>query len=416
MKIAIYRLAVLGLLLLGWWAASRIAGANLVPTPGETLAAAGRLLADGRILTATMESLRVYFGGYLLAALIGIPLGLAMGAIRDLGRTLEVYVNALMATPRVAFIPLIIVFLGLGPEAKIVVVFLGAVMPILVNTYAGILNSDDELIEMARSVGASRPQIYLPHHAARRAALRGRRAAARRDDRADQHRGRRALHRRQRPRRPSRALRQHLPDGALLRRGAGARARRRRRHPGPAATWSFAPAAGAPSGRGARWGYMARRAKRGEGEGDDCVQAPCLRARHRGGPGLLAAPGGGRAVPAHRHRPRGAAGAELGHGSRRCSSATSSAKASRSSSSACSRRLRRWRRCRPAKARWRTSRSMRPCSSSPATSWSLKAVVSPNKSLPFLIAAKDDIATPESLDRHELWHRPGWQPRPLAEQ
>jgi len=161
MKIAIYRLAVLGLLLLGWWAASRIAGANLVPTPGETLAAAGRLLADGRILTATMESLRVYFGGYILAALIGIPLGLAMGANRDLGRTLEVFVNALMATPRVAFIPLIIVFLGLGPEAKIVVVFLGAVMPILANTYAGILNSDDDLIEMARSMGASRPQIYL---------------------------------------------------------------------------------------------------------------------------------------------------------------------------------------------------------------------------------------------------------------
>jgi NitT/TauT family transport system permease protein len=161
MKIAIYRLAVLGLLLLGWWAAARVAGANLVPTPGETLAAASRLLADGRILTATMESLRVYFGGYILAALIGIPLGLAMGAHRDLGRTLEVFVNALMATPRVAFIPLIIVFLGLGPEAKIVVVFLGAVLPILANTYAGILNSDDDLIEMARSMGASRPQIYL---------------------------------------------------------------------------------------------------------------------------------------------------------------------------------------------------------------------------------------------------------------
>jgi ABC-type nitrate/sulfonate/bicarbonate transport system permease component len=92
---------------------------------------------------------------------VGIPVGLAMGGIPDLGRTLEIYVNALMATPRVAFIPLIIVFLGLGAEAKIVVVFLGAVMPILVNTYAGILNSDDELVEMARSTGATRPQVYL---------------------------------------------------------------------------------------------------------------------------------------------------------------------------------------------------------------------------------------------------------------
>ena len=53
--------------------------------------------------------------------------------------------------PRVAFLPLIIVFLGLGYEAKIFMVFIGAVMPILINAYAGVLNSDGELIEMARS-------------------------------------------------------------------------------------------------------------------------------------------------------------------------------------------------------------------------------------------------------------------------
>ncbi|HET9069880.1 MAG TPA: ABC transporter permease [Amaricoccus sp.] len=161
MKIALYRLGVLALLLAAWAVVSRIVGGNLVPTPTETFHAAGRLLADGRILTALGESLRVYLGGFLFAALAGIPLGLAMGAHRDLGRTLEVYVNALMATPRVAFIPLIIVFLGLGNEAKIVIVFLGAVMPILVNTYAGILQSDEELIEMARSMGATRTQVYF---------------------------------------------------------------------------------------------------------------------------------------------------------------------------------------------------------------------------------------------------------------
>jgi len=91
---------------------------------------------------------------------VGIPIGMLMGGIRDLGRTLDIYVNALMATPRVAFIPLIILFLGLGPEAKIAVVFLGAVIPILIGTYSGILNSDAELIEMARSMGATRSQIY----------------------------------------------------------------------------------------------------------------------------------------------------------------------------------------------------------------------------------------------------------------
>ncbi|MCD7059570.1 ABC transporter permease subunit [Pelagibacterium sp. HS1C4-1] len=77
-----------------------------------------------------------------------------------MGKTLEVYVYALAATPRVAFIPLIIVILGLGSEAKVFIVFLGAAMPILINTYAGVRQADGNLIEMARSVGASGPRIF----------------------------------------------------------------------------------------------------------------------------------------------------------------------------------------------------------------------------------------------------------------
>ncbi len=234
MKITLYRLAVFGLLLVAWAVASGVAGGNLIPTPLETLAAARELFADGRLGAATIESLRVYFGGFLLAAVAGVPLGLAMGANRDLGRTLEIYVNALMATPRVAFIPLIIVFLGLGEEAKITIVFLGAVMPILVNTYAGILQADEELVEMSRSLGASRLQIYfrimlpgaLPFVAV---GLR-----TRRHHRAHQHSCGRALHRSQRAGRPPRPLWQHLPDGPLLRSGADPGAGGRRGDPVPA--------------------------------------------------------------------------------------------------------------------------------------------------------------------------------------
>jgi NitT/TauT family transport system permease protein len=83
-----------------------------------------------------------------------------MGGFRIVGKTLDIFVYALSATPRVAFIPLIIVLLGLGLQSKIFIVFLGAVMPILINTYAGVLAVDDELVEMARSVGASRPRIF----------------------------------------------------------------------------------------------------------------------------------------------------------------------------------------------------------------------------------------------------------------
>jgi len=144
-----------------WHLGATVAGANLIATPAETLAAAGTLLASDRFWTALGETLAVYAAGYALAAAIAIPAGLLMGGIRPLGATLDPYVNALTATPRVAFIPLIIVLLGLGFEAKVAIIFLGAVMPILINTYAGVLASDAELIEMARAAGASRAQIFV---------------------------------------------------------------------------------------------------------------------------------------------------------------------------------------------------------------------------------------------------------------
>ena len=158
--IAIYRTLFLCALIGLWWIVSLNVGANLIPSPLATLEAAGELVADGRLVTALGDSLITFAGGYGLAILVAIPLGLVMGMFLPLGKTLEVYVYALAATPRVAFIPLIIVFLGLGFEAKIFIVFLGAVMPIIVNTYAGVLAVDRELIEMARSVRASQVEIF----------------------------------------------------------------------------------------------------------------------------------------------------------------------------------------------------------------------------------------------------------------
>lgn len=160
MKIALYRLIFLAALIALWWLASTVVERNLVPSPWATLMAAGVLISEGRLGGALFDSISIYLGGYGVAIIVGIPIGLLMGTLRPLGKTLEVFVYALSATPRVAFIPLIIVFLGLGPQAKILIIFLGAVMPILINTYAGALNSDQELIEMARSVGARRKRIF----------------------------------------------------------------------------------------------------------------------------------------------------------------------------------------------------------------------------------------------------------------
>ena len=157
----VYRLGFLALLVVLWILAAQQFGRNVVPTPLATFEAAQRLIAEGRLLSALGASLTVYLSGYALAVVCAIPVGVVMGGFRILGKTLEIYVFALAATPRVAFIPLIIVIMGLGVDAKVFIIFLGALMPILINTYAGVLAVDDELVEMARSVGSSRQRIFI---------------------------------------------------------------------------------------------------------------------------------------------------------------------------------------------------------------------------------------------------------------
>lgn len=154
------RLGFLALLIGLWWLAAINVPRNLIPTPALTWQAAVKLVAEGKLQSALVDSLSIYAAGYGMAVALAVPLGLFMGAFRLLGKTIEIFVFALAATPRVAFIPLIIVLLGLGFEAKVFIVFLGAVMPIIINTYSGVLQADDELIEMARSVGAPRRRVF----------------------------------------------------------------------------------------------------------------------------------------------------------------------------------------------------------------------------------------------------------------
>lgn len=156
---ALLRLGFLGLVLLLWWLAARSAPSGLFATPLAVTEALLRLVAEGRLAPALAQSLAIYFSGTGAAIVLGIALGTLMGAVPAVGRTLDVYVNGLAATPRVAFIPLIIVLLGLGFQAKMLVVFLGAVMPVVLNAYAGVRAADPNLVEMARATGASRGRI-----------------------------------------------------------------------------------------------------------------------------------------------------------------------------------------------------------------------------------------------------------------
>lgn len=156
-----YRLVLLAILIIVWQIISMFLGRMFLPAPVGVAAAAVELVAKGIIIEATFNSLVIFVIGYLLAVSLAIPLGLMMGGFKRIGEALDVYINAFNAMPRIALIPLIIIWFGLDWEAKVVVVLMSAFFPIIINTYSGVLNVDKDLLEACRSFGAGNRDLFL---------------------------------------------------------------------------------------------------------------------------------------------------------------------------------------------------------------------------------------------------------------
>jgi NitT/TauT family transport system permease protein len=98
--------------------------------------------------------------GYAGAVAVAVPLGLAVGLSRRLQYMLSPFVDTLNAVPRVTLLPLIVIWFGIGIWSKVAVVFLGAVIPILINTQSGVKTSEARFIRVARSFCASRSKVF----------------------------------------------------------------------------------------------------------------------------------------------------------------------------------------------------------------------------------------------------------------
>jgi NitT/TauT family transport system permease protein len=98
--------------------------------------------------------------GFGLAAVVGVALGIAIGVSDGVRDVLDPWLSALYATPVVAFAPLFVVWMGIGPASKVAVAFLLAVLPIIINTSAGIRTTDQNLVDVARSFAARRSQVF----------------------------------------------------------------------------------------------------------------------------------------------------------------------------------------------------------------------------------------------------------------
>jgi ABC-type nitrate/sulfonate/bicarbonate transport system permease component len=122
--------------------------------------AAYQLFASGEIFNDLYISGIELFWGYILSAAVAVPFGIAIGWYKKMSYIFDPFVNAMNATPRVALLPLVIIWLGIGILSKVGIIFLGAVFPILINTRDGVKTTPANLLTAARSFDASEWMLF----------------------------------------------------------------------------------------------------------------------------------------------------------------------------------------------------------------------------------------------------------------
>ena len=129
-------------------------------SPSLIFKAAIQLFGSGEIYNDLYVSGVEFFWGYFLSVIVGVPFGIATGWYKKMAYIFDPFINAMNATPRVALLPLVIIWLGIGILSKVGIIFLGAVFPILINARDGVKTTPYNLLTAAKSFGASEWQVF----------------------------------------------------------------------------------------------------------------------------------------------------------------------------------------------------------------------------------------------------------------
>lgn len=155
-------------MLLLWWLLTAVTGwvsAARFPAPREVGDALAQIVTEGYgnglLHQHVLHSLKLVAMGFVVAVCIGVPLGLLMGHSRRAEALINPAFLLLRPIPPLAWIPLAIVWLGLGDAAKILVIFVAAFVPSVINTYTGVRNIDVPVMEAARMLGIRRRALVL---------------------------------------------------------------------------------------------------------------------------------------------------------------------------------------------------------------------------------------------------------------
>lgn len=149
---ALEYIALVTAIILFWIFMDRTGSLNpvIMPSPGKVLSTVWSLIVKGTLWTNLLISLGRVLKGYLIAALLGIVLGIFIGLSKHLDRLTGLLIQIIKPIPPIAWIPLVILWFGIGESGKVFLIFLGGFFTILINVVDGIRQTDEKLIEVSR--------------------------------------------------------------------------------------------------------------------------------------------------------------------------------------------------------------------------------------------------------------------------
>ena len=154
------RVGSVAAVLIGWQIVGQGYNTSLFSTPTLIAGAFANLVTTTSFPTDLLTTIRDFFIGYAIAAVVGVLVGVAMARWKTAEVALDPYVNALYSTPYVALAPLFVIWLGIGFYEQLVVVILSSVFVILINTFAGVKNISRAYVETGRAFGFSGVDLY----------------------------------------------------------------------------------------------------------------------------------------------------------------------------------------------------------------------------------------------------------------
>ncbi len=147
-------LALVFFILIAWVLIERQGNLNpvIMPAPAKIVKTFGSLISSGQLAANLLISVGRVLKGYLIAAVLGIVLGILIGLSRHLDRFTGLLIQILKPIPPIAWIPLVILWFGIGESGKIFLIFLGGFFTILTNVVDGIRQTDVKLVEVSKAM------------------------------------------------------------------------------------------------------------------------------------------------------------------------------------------------------------------------------------------------------------------------